>query len=71
MASPGNQHCANCIGTLSFRVVRCVSTVRLFCQVPTCSHHAQKKPPLPISSPDLSHHRAASTGHEAGGSVVG
>ena len=23
MASPGNQHCANCIGTLSFPIVEC------------------------------------------------
>ena len=28
MASPGNRHCANCIGTLSFPVVR-ESRVRL------------------------------------------
>ena len=26
MASPGNQHCVNCIGTLSFPVDCCVSS---------------------------------------------
>ena len=39
MASPGTQHCANCIGALSF------PTVRSFCDVYSCnfSQHAYSK----------------------------
>ena len=28
MASPGNQHCANCIGTLSFPIGKCALDAR-------------------------------------------
>ena len=46
MASPGNQHCANCIGTLSFPFVgRAGATIR------RPSYHSATPPPVPRPRP--------------------
>ena len=39
MASPGNQHCANCIGTLSFPVVHALYKVERWHFSDPCSGH--------------------------------
>jgi len=38
MASPGNRHCANCIGTLSFAIVVCVTGWTVMWQNSTAVH---------------------------------
>ena len=36
MARPGKQHCAGCIGTLSFPIASCASTVHLWTAAALC-----------------------------------
>ena len=49
MSSPGNQHCANCIGTLSFRIVDIMLRPR--CGVSPSIRHGIKPTLLSTASP--------------------
>ena len=46
MASPGNQHCANCIGTLSFSIGNICSQINPFThfdRTPTCDRETDRQ----------------------------
>ena len=46
MASPGSQHCANCIGTLSFSIGNICSPINPFShfdRTPTCDRETDRQ----------------------------
>ena len=49
MVSPGSQHCANCIGTLSFRMVNVGAKFRVSCYGSVSVAIAACRPIAPIA----------------------